>query len=234
MLEVIYFVLAGYLLGALPFGYWVVKLVKNVDIRNYGSGSTGTTNVLRVAGKGWALVVLIADVLKGYLPVFFAVRWEQSADVANYANSDPLVFYVLSWHILAPLVALTCLVGHSKSIFLGGGGGKSAATGLGTLLALNAMAAALTFGSWIAIVFISRLVSLASIMAVLFSIPLMYFCQKQDVLAYSYVAYCILAAAYVILRHMSNIGRLIAGTEPKIGQKVAVSEEDKLVPPDHK
>ena len=126
--------LVAYFCGAIPTGYWVVKALKQVDLTKIGSGSTGTTNVLRIAGKGAAAFVFVVDVAKGYLPVLVAILALRHGWVPEIANS-PLG----PW--LPVAAAILAIVGHSKSIFLNWRGGKSAATGLGTLIAMNLPAA---------------------------------------------------------------------------------------------
>lgn len=199
-------ILLSYLLGSIPTGYWVVKSLKGVDIRQIGSGSTGATNVLRAAGKGAALFVLIADILKGFAPVYGAAMLEGTV-------WNTLPFYYP--HLIPVLVAIIAIIGHSKSIFLNFTGGKSAATTLGTLYGLNPLAATLTFGLWILIVFATKIVSLASITAALACPVLMYLCGAPPAV----LAFSIVAAVYVVLRHKSNIKRILAGTEAKLGDK---------------
>lgn len=199
-------ILLGYLLGSIPTGYWVVKASKGIDIRQIGSGSTGATNVLRAAGKGAALFVLIADILKGFAPVFGATMLEGTV-------WNTLPFYYP--HLIPVLVAIIAIIGHSKSIFLNFTGGKSAATTLGTLYGLNPLAATLTFGLWILIVFTTKIVSLASIIAAVACPIIMHLCGAPPAV----LIFSIVAAVYVVVRHKANIKRILAGTEAKLGDK---------------
>lgn len=199
-------IFAGYILGSIPTGYWVSKAARGIDIRQVGSGSTGATNVLRAVGKKEALLVLVVDILKGYLPVLAAFQIEQQ-------NQAPWHFPVL--YLVAVIVASATIVGHSKSVFLNFTGGKSAATGLGTLLALDPAAALMTLATWLLVLFVSRIVSLASIAAAL-ACPLSMLVVKAPP---AILAYSILAFLYVTIRHKSNIRRLLKGEEPKIGAK---------------
>src|SRR5579883_3001317 len=114
-------ILIAYLTGSIPSGYWVVKLTKNLDLRKVGSGSTGTTNVLRTAGKGAAAFVFFVDILKGIFPVWLSIFAIEHHLLPEWNGSPGL----LSW--IPPIVAMADLIGHSKSIFLGFKGGKSAA-----------------------------------------------------------------------------------------------------------
>ncbi|MBZ0188286.1 MAG: glycerol-3-phosphate 1-O-acyltransferase PlsY [Candidatus Obscuribacterales bacterium] len=196
-------IILGYVLGSIPTGYWMGKIAKGIDIRQIGSGSTGATNVLRAVGKKEALIVLMADISKGYLPVLLAMYLEQS---------DILVWNFAYPHMVAVLTAISALVGHSKSMFLGFTGGKSAATGLGTLLAFDPLGGTITLATWLLVLYLWKIVSLASIVAA-FACPIaMYWVKAPNAI----IGYGLIAFAYVTLRHKSNIGRLLIGTEPNL------------------
>lgn len=206
MLSAVLFCIAAYLMGSIPTGYWTVKAVKGVDIRDYGSKSTGATNVWRCFGKGLGLFVFAADVIKGYAPTALAHYFSQGALAAQWSFAPDVV---------PALVALAALVAHGKSIFLKGQGGKSAATGLGTLAGLCPPGAALTFLTWAVLVALFRYVSLASVLGVLMCG--VYF--KMFNAPLPYVVYCVLGFLWVTWRHRANLKRLMNGTEPKIGDK---------------
>lgn len=214
MLAALVVALIAYLLGAIPTGYWVGKAVKGIDIRREGSCSTGATNVLRCVGKGPAAFVFFFDIFKGYAAVW----------IANYAQNEG--YYAglpyLEARLIPCVVALLSLVGHSKSIFLGFTGGKSAATALGNALAMNAVAAGESFTTWLAVLATTRYVSLASMLAVTSSAGWMLFNHA----ALGYTLYCALGAVYVVNRHRANISRLLVGTEPRLGQKAASKPEE--------
>lgn len=196
--------LVSYLLGSIPTGYWVAKSLRGIDIRDYGSGSTGATNVLRVVGKGAGLLTLVVDVLKGTAAVA----------VARWGIAQPWATVPPAWQDYCLLAsALIAVVGHSKPIWLGWRGGKSVATGLGVLLALNWPTAVATFGVFLLVLALSRIVSLSSIVAAL-SLPLWFWLLTASL---PFVGFGILASAFVIWRHQSNIQRLLAGTEPRLG-----------------
>jgi glycerol-3-phosphate acyltransferase PlsY len=204
----------AYLFGSIPTGYLAGKLLRGIDIRQHGSKSTGATNVLRTLGKWPALLVLLVDVLKGVAAVVFA-RWfypwlTTLPSVTPPAALDPQTLE--PWAVC--LAGLAALLGHGRSIWLNFTGGRSAATGLGVLLAMSwpvGLAAAVVFG---VVVAIFRIVSLGSMLAPLTAIALV--CAMQQPLAYRLLV--IAGGIYVIVRHRANIQRLLAGTEPRLGQ----------------
>jgi len=200
---------AAYLLGSIPTGYLITKWLKGVDIRDYGSGGTGATNVLRTVGKGAGLTVLIIDSLKGMAAVV-VVKAAYPWIASTFEGSIPTD----GWPWWAALAGLMALVGHSRSIWIQFTGGKSAASGFGVLLALAwpiAMGAVVTFA---VVLVLSRIVSLSSITAALVTIGLM--AATGQPLPYLLLA--IAGGLYVILRHRTNIDRILAGTEPRLGQ----------------
>ncbi len=206
----------AYLLGSLPTGYLAGKLLKGIDIRAHGSKSTGATNVLRILGKRAALAVFSVDVLKGVAAILLA-RW--------------LYPWFWTWRSIPPptdlqtwvpwvvcLAGLAVLLGHSRSIWLNFTGGKSAATGLGVLLALSwpvGVGAAAVFAAGLAVF---RIVSLSSMLAAVAAMALI--CGLVQPLPYRLLV--IAGSLYVIMRHRANIQRLLAGTEPRLGQSSAV------------
>ncbi|MBD2109913.1 glycerol-3-phosphate 1-O-acyltransferase PlsY [Nodosilinea sp. FACHB-13] len=208
VLAIVLLLAAAYLLGSIPTGYLVAKGVKGIDIRQHGSGGTGATNVLRTVGKGAAIAVLAIDLLKGLLAVLLvAAVWHQ---VAALTALDAL------WQPWVAVGAgLLALVGHSKSVWINFTGGKSVASGLGVLIGLAwpvALGAAIAFGLSLAL---SRIVSLSSIVAAIAAGILMVVTGQP----LPYAVLGALGASYVILRHRSNIDRLLAGTEPRLGQQ---------------
>lgn len=199
-------ILLSYLLGSIPTGYLVGRYLKGIDIRKQGSGSTGATNVLRTVGKSAALAVLAIDLLKGSLALALVNL------VYSMAPSEFLSENWYSWLITA--AALSAIIGHSKSIWLNFTGGKSVATTLGVLLVMNPVVALGTLASFGIILGISRIVSLSSICGAIF-VNILMLAMNQPV---PYVIFAALAGLYVVLRHRTNIQRLLAGIEPKIGQ----------------
>ncbi len=197
VIKVVIAAVVAYLIGSIPTGYLIVKSATGQDIRQVGSGSTGATNVKRVMGKKWFFIVLLLDALKGAIPVM----------IANF------VPYLHSNSGLTAVIAAACvLLGHSKSIYLGFTGGKSVASGVGTILALSPTVGLSIALIWAIITYASKYVSLGSIIALALS-PILMFLFNQPI---AYVVYCAIGAVYVIYLHRENIKRLLAGTENKV------------------
>jgi glycerol-3-phosphate acyltransferase PlsY len=211
----------AYLLGAFPTGFLLVKGLKDIDIRDYGSGGTGATNVLRTVGKGPALVVFGVDLLKGSAAVWMA-QWAFPLLLARFgdASGGGLTTDVQPW--VDMLAGLLALLGHSRSVWLGFTGGKSVASGLGVLLAMAWPVALGVLGVFGLALGLSRIVSLGSMLAALATIALMMVTGQP----LAYVLLSILGGGYVILRHRGNIQRLLAGTEPRLGQSAKVANPD--------
>ena len=200
----------AYLLGSTPSGYWAGKLLKGIDIREHGSKSTGATNVFRTVGRWPALAVLLVDVLKGVAALVVA-RWLYTLPSVTPPAALDLQTWV-PWAVC--LAGLAALFGHSHSIWLNFTGGKSAATGLGVLLAMSwpvGVGAAAAFSIVLAAF---RIVSLSSMLAALTAIALV--CGLEQPLPYRLLV--ITGGIYVIVRHRANIQRLLSGTEPRLGK----------------
>ena len=197
ILEVIIVILAAYLIGSIPTGYIIVKAFTGQDIRTIGSGSTGATNVKRVMGKKWFFTVMILDAIKGAVPVVLAKLFATS---------------FASIGLLPVLAAVAVIIGHSKSVFLKFTGGKSVASGVGTILALNWQVGLIIAAVWAVVTFFTRYVSVGSIIALALS-PFIMWAFKAPV---AYICYCALGALYIIYLHRSNIQRLIKGEENKV------------------
>lgn len=204
----------AYLLGSIPTGYLAGKLLRGIDIRGHGSRSTGATNVLRTLGNWPALAVLIIDVLKGAAAIL-AARWlcPWVATELSAPTTDLQVW--MPWAVC--LAGIAALLGHGRSIWLNFTGGKSAATGLGVLLAMSwpvGLGAAIVFGIVLAL---ARIVSLSSMLAAVTAIILV----GGFAHPWPYRLLVIAGGIYVIIRHRANIQRLLAGTEPRLGQNSA-------------
>ena len=196
-LELLAVAVIAYLIGSIPTGYIIVKAKTGQDIRTIGSGSTGATNVKRVLGKNYFFLVMLLDALKGALPVILAKLF---ATVGISLGLAPVI------------AAIAVIIGHSKSIFLQFKGGKSVASGVGTILALNWIVGLIIALVWGVITYTTKYVSVGSIIALLISPFVMYFLHSPI----AYVAYCALGAIYIVYLHRENIKRLINGNENKV------------------
>ena len=187
----------AYLIGSIPTGYLIVKEKTGKDIREIGSGSTGATNVKRVLGKKWFFIVMLLDALKGATPVL----------MASLILSDYNVF-----GIYPVVAAIFVIIGHSKPLFLRFKGGKSVASGVGTILALNWQVGLILAVVWGIITYFTKYVSVGSIVALILSPFLMLLFRAPG----AYIVYCVIAAIYVTYLHRENIKRLIKGEENKV------------------
>ena len=187
--------LGGYLLGSVPTGL-IAGRAYGVDVRRSGSGNIGMANVLRTAGKGAAVITMVGDMLKGFVPVLLA---------RLLTGND--------WLVAA--VALAAVAGHCWPIFLGFKGGKGVATGAGTSIALAPVVGLALFAFWWIVVLLSRYTSLGAIAVMVLS-PFVFLLTGQP---WAYVVYSVVGGALVLYRHRENVRALMNGTERKIGEK---------------
>lgn len=196
MIKYIAFIIASYLVGSISFAYFICRKFYSIDIRQYGSGNPGSTNVLRVLGTKPALIVFIADLLKGLTMVSIG--------------------RLLGGENLALLSAVAVVVGHDWSIFLNFKGGKGIATSFGVIIGIFPKIAPILLIVGISVIYLSRYVSLGSITtANLLPILLLIFKYPAK-----HVIAGLILGAIAVYRHRDNIERLIAGKENKLGQKV--------------
>src|SRR6185369_5532998 len=184
--------LIAYLLGAIPFGYLLVKLKTGADVRTAGSGNIGATNVMRTTGRGAGILTLILDIAKGYAAVWIAGRLTESG---------------VLWMSVA---AVTVMLGHAYPVFLGFKGGKAVASVVGAFLCLTPWALAVEIFIFVVIVVSTRHISMGSIVAAA-TLPFALFMVARAPVAA--VVAALIAGAFVIYRHSSNITRLRLGTE---------------------
>jgi glycerol-3-phosphate acyltransferase PlsY len=192
----IFIAVAAYLVGSIPTGYLLVRLTARKDIRQLGSRSMGATNVLRVKGWRAALPVAAIDILKGFLPAFFALKY----------SGDP---------VFAAFCAFLSVVGHCFPFSIGFKGGKGVATSLGAYAAIDGLPLLACLGLFLIVVAISRYVSLASLLGSLaFPFLVLLAGGPKGVFVVS-----LAIAALIVFQHRGNIGRLVKGTERKLGDK---------------
>ncbi len=192
-MKLIFILVISYLIGAVPIGYLVARS-KGIDIRLRGSGNIGTTNVWRSLGPAAGLLVLAGDVGKGVLAVLLG-RWLVGGDAQL-------------------LTALAALAGHAWSVFLGFQGGKIIAATLGVFILLDPLVMVIGLALWLAVVGVFRYVSLGSIVAA-GSLPVLMLVLARP---WTYTLFALAVAAIAVYKHLPNIRRLLAGTEPRIGR----------------
>lgn len=208
MLWTILGITISYLFGSIPTAYIFGRVIKKTDIRKFGSGNVGSTNALRLLGRGWGVTVLALDILKGFLPVVIL-----PGAIGARSNVSLETFCILA--------GIACICGHNWTLFLNFKGGKGVATTLGVLLGLSIKITGLkvilgiSVFIWLAVFVISRTISLASVLAAL-SFPLLTILFRQSASLTFIVA---VLAAFIIYRHKSNIQRILAGKEPKLSFK---------------
>ncbi|RNF35982.1 glycerol-3-phosphate 1-O-acyltransferase PlsY [Paracoccus methylarcula] len=193
-MSLILWTVLGYLLGSIPFGMVIARLMGLGDLRQIGSGNIGATNVLRTGNKPAALATLLLDSGKGAAAVLLARCF--AGDLA------------------AMLAGGAAFLGHCFPVWLGFRGGKGVATFLGTLIALHWPLGLGACAIWLLTAIISRISSLSALMAAAFAPVLAWAMGRSDL-----VLVCLFIAALIFIRHKTNITRLLDGSEPRIGRK---------------
>lgn len=205
MIEIALFAVISFVVGSIPFGVIIGKLVKNIDIREVGSGNIGAANVWRALGPVPAIIVLILDALKGFVCVKLAMMLVH----AGFYGAGEVIS------------GLSAIMGHNYSVFLKFKGGKGIATSLGVVFGLDARIALISFGIWVVILLLTRYSSLGSLTGAA-AVPVqMYLFHKPQ----AYLIFAVLAAVFAFYKHKENIKRLIAGREIKINQKINAGGE---------
>jgi glycerol-3-phosphate acyltransferase PlsY len=201
MNEVLLIILA-YLIGSVPTAVWVSKRFFKIDIRDYGSGNAGATNTFRVLGSKWGTVVMSIDVLKGViatslyvlLPYYMTDEWSRTNFMVG--------------------LGLSAVLGHIFPIWAGFRGGKGVATLLGMAVAIQPLVALCCVGVFLLVLYLTRFVSLSSILAgVSFMVFILFIFNEKETL---YRIFAVMVALMVILTHQKNITRILKGTESKI------------------
>lgn len=213
MIGLVLTALISYLIGSIPFSYIAGRVFEGIDLREYGSGNLGASNAFRILGSKIAILVLIGDVAKGFLPVHFAY-------LANSLNQHFAMAEIqVHWLMLAAV--LFAVLGHMFSLFLKFSGGKGIATTAGAFLALAPWPFLGAFLVWAALVASTRIVSLGSLAAAV-TLPIFVYLSGRMKLAHQHWSLLVLSCLItivVIIKHRSNIARLLAGTEPALARK---------------
>ncbi len=182
----------GYLLGSMPFGYWLVRLAKNEDIRKVGSGNIGATNVWRTYGKGYGIPVVLLDIAKGFVPA--------------------LVGTLLVGELVGALAGGAAMLGHWRPLFLRfQKGGKTVAAAAGTFFGVATLLGLIGLAIWLVVFLVSRYASLAS-MATAVALPFVGLALGEP---WPVIVFAAIACVAVLLLHKANIARLRAGTESR-------------------
>ena len=207
-------IILSYLVGSIPTSIIVSKLSHGIDIRNYGSGNAGGTNVMRVLGWKKGLFVIVLDVLKGALAVIVIARLHRGA--IPFENSTPFDDFTL----VQIIAGISAVIGHIWTVFAGFKGGKGIATAMGMLLMIVTVDMLVAVGVFIIVVSISRYVSLASIIGAI-AVPLTLIIRENifhvDVPGYStLLPFIIFVSLLVIFTHRKNVVRLMNGSESKV------------------
>lgn len=213
----------GYLIGSIPVGLIIGRVTRGIDVREYGSGVTGATNVIRTSGMKAGVVVIILDIAKGIVPVYLGLAF------ARLAGIDPTDDR--AW--VAAVAGFAAVCGHIWPLFANFRGGRAVASGYGAALAMNPLAAVAMIPVAALVVGVTRIMSVMST-TMAPALALLYIVlAATDVSPWAYAAYASGAAALIVYKHRPNIERLIAGTEPRIGrggEKRAQSADEERAP----
>lgn len=200
MINYLIIILVSYFIGSISTSYIIAKRMIGVDIRTQGSGNAGSTNVLRTLGKKAGILTFVGDLLKGVIAVLIAKV------IATIAHTDVAT--------ASYIAVVFVVIGHNWPIYLGFRGGKGVATSLGAMIAVNPVIALSCFAFFILIVYVTKYVSLGSVLGICTSPIIMFFIGN-----YKGLAVTLFLSASVIFKHRENIKRLLNGTERKIGEK---------------
>lgn len=207
MIPLLISILLAYFIGSIPTSYIIGKTIKKIDIREHGSGNVGATNALRVFGVKIGIITLLLDISKGFFTVFFAKNYFHTT------NSENASLFVL-------FVSFAVILGHIFTIYLKFKGGKGVATSAGVFLALTTVPVLICLAVFILVVWLTRYVSLGSILAAitLFVVELIFNIINDFANLYNLIFVSIIAL-FIIVKHHSNIKRLLQGNENKLSFK---------------
>lgn len=199
-------ILLAYSIGSIPTSIWVSKRFFGIDIRDYGSGNAGATNTFRVLGKKWGTTVMIVDIVKGAIATSLYVFLPQ------YLGTDTNI--ELHRTNLMIGLGLSAVIGHIFPIWAGFKGGKGVATLLGMAIAIQPLVAVCCVGVFLLVLYLTRFVSLSSMLAgVAFMVFILFIFNEDEPL---YRIFAVLVALMVVLTHQKNISRILKGTEGKV------------------
>ncbi len=223
-MELVVIILVSYLIGSFPTAYLVGKIFFGFDIRTKGSGNMGSTNVFRVIGTKWGIVVQIVDIAKGFVPTFLLAPWLAQKGGVSFLSFEG---NVVVWQIIAGFCAV---VGHVWSVFVGFRGGKGINTALGMMLGIAPLEVALALIVFLLVLFSTGFVSLGSISAA-FAIPVVCLVRKY-IFDFQYpnfpilISFTILLSIFIVYTHRENIKRMLLGKENRF-EKLIVFKSKK-------
>ena len=214
MANLLFILVLSYLVGSIPISIILTKMKKGVDIRDFGSGNAGGTNVSRVLGKKYGVLVILLDAMKGVFAVILISRLYFGS--FPFPNTTPFDDFTLV-QIMAGIAAM---IGHIWTIFAGFKGGKGIATGLGVLVSIVTLDLIFALGVFFVVVYISKYISLASISAAV-SVPIIMIVRENifgvDIPSYHTLLPFVIGISFLIIyTHRTNVGRLLAGSENKL------------------
>ena len=201
-MEIVLLIIFAYLIGSIPTAVWISKYFFNIDIRDYGSGNAGATNTFRVLGKKWGTIVMVVDILKGVIATSLYLA------MPHYETNE-----LHRTNFMIGL-GLASVIGHVFPIWANFKGGKGVATLFGMALAIQPAVALLCIAVFLLVLYLTRFVSLSSILAgVAFMILILFIYNAQEPL---YRGFAIIVALMIVLTHQKNISRILNGTESKV------------------
>jgi glycerol-3-phosphate acyltransferase PlsY len=231
--EIVYeilLVVLGYFFGSIPVGYIYGKISRGIDIRNYGSGNMGATNIMRVFGKKAFFITMILDMLKGAIAVLLARIYLWFGNYSGFGTSVTGTDFpkYLDEGFFLTLVALMAVVGHALPVWVKFKGGKSAAVGSGVLLGINPIPFVFLILMWVILLKLTKIMSLSNLILTLFA-PVMYWIFAGENWFFNGSLWALIIACVMVVfiywRHRANIKRILTGTERKMGEKVEVPTE---------
>lgn len=193
----------AYLIGSVPTAVWISKSLFGIDIRDYGSGNAGATNTFRVLGAKWGTIVMVVDIIKGICATSLYILLPHYTGMTELQKTNLMIG-----------LGLAAVIGHIYPVWAGFKGGKGVATLLGMAVAIQPLVAVCCLGVFLMVLYLTRFVSLSSILAgVSFMVFILFIFNEKEPL---YRIFAVLVALMVVLTHQKNIGRILRGTESKV------------------